>query len=91
MLPSAPTLLLAGTASFAPDLVGQGYAVEATDLGSEALGKPESDAVLVGDALEDMSGLELISRLHAQQPRLPIIMIDHDGLWSIMMDHHSSS
>ena len=86
MLPSAPTLLLAGTASFAPDLVGQGYAVEATDSGSEALGKTESDAVLVGDALEDMSGLELISRLHAQQPRLPIIMIDHDGKSDIMIE-----
>src|ERR1043166_2711916 len=63
-------------------LAADGYAVSLAQRGDEglALGQSSSFDVVVTDLkLPGLSGLELIRRLHASQPRLPLILMTAHG------------
>ena len=66
------------------ELEAQGYAVEATGEGKEALyfaSEYPFDAAVVDLGLPGMSGIEIIRRLRARGNRLPILVLTARGRW----------
>lgn len=57
-----------------PDLVVSGEAATAEEA-LKALAEAEAELVLVDVALPGMSGIELVHRLHARHPKLPMAML----------------
>lgn len=63
-------------------LRAEGYAVELASRGDDGLARAEHenfDVVITDLKLPGLSGLELITKLHATKPRLPIIMMTAHG------------
>jgi two-component system response regulator PhoP len=66
------------------ELEAQGYAVEATGEGKEALyfaSEYPFDAAVVDLGLPGMSGIDIIRRLRARGNRLPILVLTARGRW----------
>jgi two-component system response regulator PhoP len=66
------------------DLLAQGYTVEATGEGKEALyfaTEYPYDAAIVDLGLPGMSGLDVIRKLREQGSRLPILILTARGRW----------
>ena len=86
-MPSSPKLLLidddAGiTASLRQVFGEEGYAVTVAVRGDEGLrvaGEQAFDVVLTDVRLPGLDGLEVVTRLHRSQPRLPIIVMTAHG------------
>jgi DNA-binding NtrC family response regulator len=83
---SAQILLIEDDASLAASLrkvlLAEGYLVVAASRGDEGLKLAEQrafDVVITDFKLPGLSGLELIGKLHAAKPKLPIIMMTAHG------------
>ena len=86
MNPQAKILLIEDDASIVAalkkDLQAEGYQVTAADRGDEGLADAQRkpfDAVLTDLKMPGLSGLDLIKKLHAAKPKLPIIMMTAFG------------
>jgi DNA-binding NtrC family response regulator len=69
-------------ASLQKVLHAEGYAVEVASRGDQGLARAKGqtfDVVITDFKLPGLSGLDLISQLHAARPRLPIIMMTAHG------------
>jgi nitrogen regulation protein NR(I) len=63
-------------------LMGEGYEVVTETTGEGGLGKARGggfDVVITDMKLPGLSGLQLVKELHAEQPRLPILMMTAHG------------
>ncbi len=84
--PAAPAILLVHDESlarrfYADLLVEQGYQVFATGTGADAVTQLRDhplEVVLLDMLIPGMAGLEILERLHAEDPDLPVIMLVAD-------------
>ncbi len=84
--PTAPSVLLVDdenlARTFYGDLIAEhGYHVHTASTGAEALSKLRShamEAVILDVLMPGMSGLEVLERIHVEDPELPVIMLTVD-------------